>query len=254
MSKMQQRRLTRKQKRRLQNAGISVDQSKNNPSKNTLQISSISPLTENQKLVFNYFADDQNMLLHGVAGTGKSFLSLYLSIKQIIDGKSPYGKVVIVRSVVPTRDMGFLPGSSKDKSSIYEAPYTAICTELFGRGDAYALLCSKGYVEFISTSFVRGITFNDSIIIADEIQNMSSMELHSVITRVGKNCKILFCGDVNQDDLTSERKREVSGLKDFMKIIKKMESVSCVDFGLDDIVRGKFVKEYLTIRHQLGFS
>lgn len=249
---MQQRRLTRKEKRRLQNAGINDDKSKDGLSKNHLQIKSISPLTENQQLVFDYFADNQNILLHGVAGTGKSFLSLYLSIKQIIDGKSPYEKVVVVRSVVPTRDMGFLPGSNKDKSKVYEAPYSAICTELFGRGDAYTMLSSKGHLEFISTSFVRGTTFNDSIIIADEIQNMDLGELDSVITRIGKNCKILMCGDFRQSDFRRDSER--NGIIKFMSIIKQMKSFQFVDFNSNDIVRSQLVREYIITKDRMGIS
>jgi phosphate starvation-inducible PhoH-like protein len=248
---MQQRRLTRKEKRKLQNAGVN-DKNKDGLSKNTLQIKNITPLTNNQKLVFDYFSDNENILLHGVAGTGKSFLSLYLSIKQIIDGKSPYEKVIIVRSVVPTRDMGFLPGSNKDKSKVYEAPYTAICTELFGRSDAYTMLCNKGHLEFISTSFVRGTTFNDSIIIADEIQNMDLGELDSVITRIGKNCKILMCGDFRQSDF--RRENEKSGIIKFMSIIKQMKSFKFVDFNSDDIVRSSLVRDYIITKDRLGIS
>jgi len=249
---MQQRRLTRKEKRRLQNADSGNVKNGDSVSKNVLQIKNIAPLTENQKLVFNYFAEDKNILLHGVAGTGKSFLSLYLSIKQIIDGKSPYEKVVIVRSVVPTRDMGFLPGNNKDKSRVYEAPYTAICTELFGRSDAYASLCSRGHVEFISTSFVRGTTFNDSIVIADEIQNMDLGELDSVITRVGRNCKVLMCGDFRQSDFRRDVER--NGINKFMSIIKEMKLFEFVDFNSDDIVRSNLVREYIITKDRLGIS
>lgn len=249
---MQQRRLTRKEKRKLKQAGIDENVGHDYLFKHSFQIKSISPLTDNQRLVFDYFQEDNNILLHGVAGTGKSFLSLYLSLKQVLDGRSPYEKVVIVRSVVPTRDMGFLPGNNKEKSRVYEAPYTAICTELFGRGDAYANLCSKGFLEFISTSFVRGTTFNDSIIIADEIQNMDLGELDSVITRVGKNCKVLMCGDFRQSDFRRDNER--NGIIKFMSIIKAMRSFEFVDFGEDDIVRSALVKDYIITKDRLGIS
>ena len=123
----QQKRLTRKEKRKLRQAGLDENTGYDSLFKHTFQIKSIAPLTDNQRLAFDYFAADDNILLHGVAGTGKSFLSLYLSLKQVMEGKSPYEKVVLVRSVVPTRDMGFLPGNNKEKSRVYEAPYTAIC-------------------------------------------------------------------------------------------------------------------------------
>jgi hypothetical protein len=249
---MQQRRLTRKEKRKLRQAGIDEEVGHDYLFKHSFQIKSISPLTDNQRLAFEYFEEENNILLHGVAGTGKSFLSLYLALKQVLEGKSPYEKVVLVRSVVPTRDMGFLPGNNKEKSRVYEAPYTAICTELFGRGDAYANLCTKGFLEFISTSFVRGTTFNDCIIIADEIQNMDLGELDSVITRVGKNCKVLMCGDFRQSDFRREHER--SGIIKFMSIIKAMRSFEFVDFQEQDIVRSALVKDYIITKDRLGIS
>ena len=250
----QQKRLTRKEKRKLRQAGLDVDENVGQDFlfKHTFKIKNITPLTDNQRLVFDLFEEDRNILLHGVAGTGKSFLSLYLSLRQVMEGESKYDKVVIVRSVVPTRDMGFLPGNNKEKSRVYEAPYTAICSELFGRGDAYATLCSKGFVEFISTSFVRGTTFNDCIIVADEIQNMDLGELDTVITRIGKNCKLLMCGDFRQSDFRRDSER--SGIMKFMSIIKAMNSFEFVDFQEQDIVRSALVKDYIITKDRLGIS
>jgi phosphate starvation-inducible PhoH-like protein len=247
---MQQKRLTRKEKRKLKQAGIDENVGHDYLFKHTFQIKNIVPLTDNQRQAFEYFQQDSNILLHGVAGTGKSFLSLYLSLKQVLDGKSPYDKVVIVRSVVPTRDMGFLPGNNKEKSRVYEAPYTAICNEIFGRGDSYSSLSAKGVLEFISTSFVRGTTFNDCIIIADEIQNMDLGELDSVITRVGKNCKVLMCGDFRQSDFRRENER--SGIIKFMSIVKAMKSFKFIDFNENDIVRSALVKDYIITKDKLG--
>ena len=163
-----------------------------------------------------------------------------------------YRKVYIVRSVVPTRDMGFLPGSQKDKMKVYEAPYYDIASKLFQRGDAYEILKQKNNVEFISTSFLRGSTFDDCIILVDEVQNMSDQELHTVMTRVGENCKIIFCGDVKQDDLTSERKKEMSGLRTFMKIIERMDEFDFIEFEVSDIVRSELVKAYIIERDNQG--
>jgi phosphate starvation-inducible PhoH-like protein len=249
---MQHKRLTRKEKRKLRQAGIDENVGQDYLFKHTFQVKNILPLTDNQRQVFEYFEQDSNILLHGVAGTGKSFLSLYLSLKQVLDGKSRYEKVVIVRSVVPTRDMGFLPGNNKEKSRVYEAPYTAICSEIFNRSDAYTNLCAKGFVEFISTSFVRGTTFNDCIIVADEIQNMDLGELDSVITRVGKNCKVLMCGDFRQSDFRRENER--NGVVKFMSIVKAMRSFEFVDFNENDIVRSALVKDYIITKDRLGIS
>lgn len=249
---MQQKRLTRKEKRKLRQAGVDENIGHDYLFKHSFQIRDITPLTDNQRLVFDYYEEDNNILLHGVAGTGKSFLSLYLALKEVLAGKSEFEKVVLVRSVVPTRDMGFLPGNNKEKSRVYEAPYVAICTELFGRGDAYATLSSKGFLEFISTSFVRGTTFNDCIVIADEIQNMDLGELDSVITRVGRNCKVMMCGDFRQSDFRRDAER--NGILKFMSIVKAMRSFEFVDFNENDIVRSALVKDYIITKDRLGIS
>ena len=157
--------------------------------------------------------------------------------------------MVIVRSVVPTRDMGFLPGNQTEKAKVYEAPYYAIFSELFQRGDAYDVLKQKGAVQFMSTSFVRGITLRDCIVVIDEIQNMTASELHSVFTRVGENCKVLMAGDLKQNDLNG--KREMSGFADFIRIINKMKSFECIEFNRDDIVRSDLVKDYIITREIL---
>mgnify|MGYP003347600195 CR=1 FL=1 len=221
------KRLTRKERRLLRQQGKIVKANANSEKLN-FQLKHIEPLTGNQKLSFEAYHSNKNLMLHGIAGTGKSFISMYLGLNQILSESSQYKKLVIVRSVVPTRDMGFLPGNSKEKAKVYEAPYYAICTELFGRSDSYEYLKSKGLVEFISTSFIRGITLNDCIIVVDEIANMTLHELDSVITRVGKNCKIIFCGDFRQSDFT--REHEKNGLNDFMRILNKMRSFEYIDF------------------------
>ena len=241
-------RLTRKQRRLLrQNKVGELDNQKTE-----FVMKKIEPLTENQKLSFEYFDKGKNLMLHGIAGTGKSFISLYLALREIMDNKnSQYKKVIIVRSVVPTRDMGFLPGSNKEKAKVYEAPYYAICTELFGRGDAYDILKQRNMVDFISTSFIRGITLNNSIIVVDEMQNMSGHELDSVITRIGKNCKVIFSGDFRQSDFSKTTDKD--GLLQFMKIIQRMKAFAFVEFYQEDICRSALVKEYIILKDRIGF-
>lgn len=208
----------------------------------------VDPLTVNQERTFDMWDIGQNLLLVGTAGTGKSFLGTFFGMKSIIEDKQQT-KLAIVRSVVPTRDMGFLPGSNKEKSKVYEAPYYSIFSELFGRGDAYDYLKNKGVVEFMTTSFVRGITINDAIIMVDEIQNMTPSELHSVFTRIGKNCRVIFAGDIKQNDLNP--RREESGFKDFFKVIDRMKDFGVVEFTRDDIVRSSLVKSYIIAREDL---
>ena len=214
-----------------------------------LDLKYIHPMTENQRRTFNSFNQGQQLLLHGVAGTGKTFISLYLSLKELTE-QNTYDKVVIVRSVVPTRDMGFLPGSQKEKAKVYEAPYYSICSELFNRGDAYDIIKNKNYVEFISTSFIRGTTLSDCIIIVDECQNLNFHELDSIITRAGENCRIIFCGDFRQSDLI--RETEKKGINDFINVVNNMKSFDLIEFNESDIVRSDLVREYILSKLKHG--
>ena len=244
---MTEKRLTRKQRRILNQNGQT--QKNEDTLRLNFKLKQIEPLTENQRITFEKYNSGKNLLLHGIAGTGKSFLSIYLALQTILSESDRYKKLVIVRSVVPTRDMGFLPGNNREKTKVYEAPYYAICSELFERGDAYEYLKSKNIVDFISTSFIRGITLNNCIIVVDEIANMTLHELDSVITRVGKNCRVIFCGDFRQSDFSKEH--EKNGLIDFMKILNRMKSFEYVDFTENDIVRSSMVKEYIIAKDRL---
>ena len=206
-----------------------------------LSLAEIEPLTKNQ---LEAFESDKNLILHGIAGTGKTFISCYLAFDEMVKGG--YNNLVIIRSAVPTRDIGFLPGSEKEKASVYEEPYKEIALELFQRGDAYEILKTKGLVHFMTTSFVRGITLKDAVIMVDECQNMSFHELDSIITRVGTNCRVIFCGDFRQSDL------KTNGLESFMEILKNMGAFDFIDFEIKDIVRSEFVKDYIIAKTELG--
>jgi len=210
----------------------------------------ITPMTYAQKQVFESYNQGCNMMLHGCAGTGKTFISAYLAIRDImqkVDGKT---QLQIIRSVVPTRDMGFLPGSLAEKAKAYEAPYIPIFADLYGRGDAYEILKKKTKVNFETTSFIRGLTFDDAIIIVDEAQNLTFHELDSVITRIGDNSRIIFCGDFTQTDF--KWKDEQQGIVDFMRIISKMKSFDSIEFHRKDIVRSELVKDYICTKLDLG--
>jgi phosphate starvation-inducible PhoH-like protein len=246
-------RLTKRQKRILRQNG-EQDLLNNKPSFNSpnFNLKRVHPLTDNQKKTFDAFHSGKHLMLHGMAGTGKTFLSMYLAIKDLIGGTSEQEKIYVIRSVVPTRDMGFLPGSQKEKMKVYEAPYYAICSELFERGDAYDILKQKNAIEFMSTSFVRGTTLNNCYVIVDEINNMTFHELDSVITRIGKNCRVIFCGDFRQSDLSREQER--NGLKEFIKVIDRLSDFDYIDFLEADIVRSKLVKEYIIARQKLGLQ
>lgn len=217
---------------------------------NHFNLKEIQPLTHNQEDTFDFYHKGYNLMLHGYAGTGKTFISLYLALDDILKGIPNYEKIVIVRSVVPSRDMGFLPGSIKEKIQIYEEPYKEICDDLFGRGDGYDILKMKGFINFTTTSFLRGLTFNNSIVIVDECQNMVFQEIDTVMTRLGNNTKVIFCGDFRQTDLTKDN--EKAGIKTFMEIISGLNKFRHVEFDKDDIVRSGIVKDYIIQRTALG--
>ena len=206
-----------------------------------LEIQEIEPLTRNQLLAFE---SDKHLVLHGVAGTGKTFVGCYLAYDDM--AKKEYEKLVIIRSAVPTRDIGYLPGTLAEKTLVYEEPYKDIAIDIFGRGDAYQILKSKNLVHFMTTSYLRGITLRDAVILIDECQNMTFHELDSIITRVGTNCRVIFCGDFRQSDL------KTNGLESFMEILKNMGSFDFIDFEIKDIVRSEFVKDYIIAKTELG--
>ena len=205
------------------------------------ELREIEPLTRNQ---LKAFESTQNLVLHGLAGTGKTFISSYLAFDDM--AKGDFQKLIIIRSAVPTRDIGFLPGTEKEKSSVYEEPYKDISNDLFSRGDAYEILKQKNIVEFMTTSFIRGITLRDAVILIDECQNMSFHELDSIITRIGENCRVIFCGDFRQADLRS------NGLKDFFRVLERMHAFTFIEFEVEDIVRSDFVKQYIISKSSLN--
>ena len=213
------------------------------PTKFHFELKEIQPLTENQGRTFDAYDDGKNLLIHGFAGTGKTFISLYLALETILTNKTKYDKIIIVRSVVPSRDMGFLPGTIAEKAQVYEEPYKEICDTLFGRGDGYQILKLKNLIHFTTTSFLRGLTFNNAIVIVDEIQNMQFSEIDTVMTRLGDNSKVIFCGDFRQTDF--KRDEEKSGLFKFMQILGRMSNFEHIEFAQEDIVRSGIVKDYI---------
>jgi predicted ribonuclease YlaK len=219
-------------------------------------IKKIEPLTENQEKFFGSYSDDKNLVAYGVAGTGKTFITLYNALMDVLDTKTSYEKIYIVRSLVPTREIGFLPGDHEDKSDIYQIPYKNMVKYMFEMPDdnsfemLYANLKAQGTISFWSTSFIRGTTFDNAILIIDEFQNLNFHELDSIITRVGENSKIHFCGDATQTDLVKTHER--NGIVDFMRIINQMPSFDTIEFQPEDICRSGLVKEYIVAKHELG--
>ena len=218
----------------------------------------VKPITDNQKLVFEEYKKGQNLFLHGAAGTGKTFVSLYLALQDVLDPSTPYECVYIVRSAVPTREIGFLPGDEEDKTALFQVPYQNMVQFMFEQASdsAFSMLYDRlkvqGSVMFLTTSFLRGITLDNAIIIVDECQNLNFHELDTIITRVGQDSKIFFCGDFGQSDLT--RMNEKNGLMDFLQILQEMQEFNCTEFDIGDIVRSGFVRSYLIQKTKLGMG
>jgi phosphate starvation-inducible protein PhoH len=208
-------------------------------------LKTFEPLTDNQKLFFDACkGGDYFVALHGVAGTGKTFIALYKALEEVLDKSNTFNKIIIVRSAVPSREVGHLPGDLDEKTEIYRQPYQQICHTLFGRSDAYQRLEEQGHIEFISTSFIRGMSFDDAIIIVDEMQNLTYEEIDTVMTRVGYRSKIIWCGDYRQTDL-NKKKNDMSGILKFFDIASHMKAFTRIEFTPDDIVRSSLVKDYI---------
>ena len=218
----------------------------------------VNPITENQQLFFYQWGEGKNLFAYGAAGTGKTFIALYLALKDVMDEETPYDKVYIVRSLVSTREIGFLPGTHEDKSELYQVPYKNMVRNMFQMPDQmsfdmlYDNLKNQETISFWSTSFLRGTTLDDAIIIVDESQNLNFHELDSIITRVGQDSKIVFCGDINQSDL--QRTNERNGILDFQRILENMEEFTGIEFGVGDIGRSGLVKSYLISKMSLALS
>jgi len=223
---------------------------------NTDMMRDIEPLTQNQRILFEAYENNKNLVAYGCAGTGKTFITLYNALQDVLDPTSSYEKIYIVRSLVATREIGFLPGDHEDKSSLYQIPYKHMVKYMFELPTEadfqmlYGNLKTQGTIDFWSTSFIRGTTLDKAIIIVDEFQNLNYHELDSIITRVGENSKIMFCGDATQTDLLKQNER--NGIHDFMRILRSMPSVDIVEFGVEDIVRSGLVKEYILAKLELN--
>ena len=236
--------------------GLTAKQMKRKKPLNTDLMRDIEPLTDNQQVLFNAYESGKHLVAYGCAGTGKTFITLYNALRDVLDQNTPYEKIFIVRSLVATREIGFLPGDHEDKSYLYQIPYKDMVKYMFELPTEadfemlYGNLKSQGTVDFLSTSFIRGTTFDKAIILVDEFQNLNYHELDSIMTRVGADSKIMFCGDATQTDLV--KTNEKNGIIDFMKILRIMSSMDIIEFGVEDIVRSGLVKEYLLAKLEIG--
>ena len=236
--------------------GLTAKQMKRKKPINADMLRDIDPLTENQQKLFESYSEGKNIIAYGAAGTGKTFITLYNALCDVLDPSTPYEKIYIVRSLVSTREIGFLPGDHEDKSFLYQIPYKNMVKYMFELPSAadfemlYGNLKAQETISFWSTSFIRGTTFDRAIIIVDEFQNLNFHELDSIMTRVGENTKIMFCGDATQSDLIKQNER--NGIVDFMRVLRLMSSVDIIEFGVEDIVRSGLVKEFILAKMELN--
>ena len=236
--------------------GLTTKQMKRKKPIGNTYLLDIEPITDNQKKLFDSYADGKHLVAYGTAGTGKTFISLYNALADVLDETTPYERIYLVRSLVSTREIGFLPGDHEDKADIYQIPYKNMVKYMFQMPtDAdfemlYGNLKAQETIKFWSTSFIRGTTLDNAIVIVDEFQNLNFHELDSIITRVGENSRIIFCGDASQTDLVKTNDR--NGIHDFLNILRKMPSFDIIEYGIDDIVRSGLVKEYIISKLEVG--
>ena len=236
--------------------GLTAKQMKRKKPLNSDYLIGIDSLTDSQKRLFDSYKEGKHIVAYGCAGTGKTFITLYNALKDVLSENTPYERIYLVRSLVATREIGFLPGDHEDKSDIYQVPYKHMVKYMFQMpSDAdfemlYGNLRAQETIKFWSTSFLRGTTLDNAIVIVDEFQNLNFHELDSIITRIGENSKIMFCGDASQTDLVKTNDR--NGIVDFMNILRKMPSFDIIEFGINDIVRSGLVKEYIIAKLDIG--
>ena len=236
--------------------GLTTKQMKRKKPIGNTYLLDIEPITDNQKKLFDSYADGKHLVAYGTAGTGKTFISLYNALADVLDETTPYERIYLVRSLVSTREIGFLPGDHEDKADIYQIPYKNMVKYMFQMPtDAdfemlYGNLKAQESIKFWSTSFIRGTTLDNAIVIVDEFQNLNFHELDSIITRIGENSRIIFCGDASQTDLVKTNDR--NGIHDFLNILRKMPSFDIIEFGINDIVRSGLVKEYIIAKLDIG--
>ena len=236
--------------------GLTTKQMKRKKPIGNTYLLDIEPITDNHKKLFDSYADGKHLVAYGTAGTGKTFISLYNALADVLDETTPYERIYLVRSLVSTREIGFLPGDHEDKADIYQIPYKNMVKYMFQMPtDAdfemlYGNLKAQETIKFWSTSFIRGTTLDNAIVIVDEFQNLNFHELDSIITRVGENSRIVFCGDASQSDLVKTNDR--NGIHDFLNILRKMPSFDIIEYGIDDIVRSGLVKEYIIAKLEIG--
>jgi len=236
--------------------GLTTKQMKRKKPIGNTYLLDIEPITDNQKKLFDSYAEGKHLVAYGTAGTGKTFISLYNALADVLDETTPYERIYLVRSLVSTREIGFLPGDHEDKADIYQIPYKNMVKYMFQMPtDAdfemlYGNLKAQETIKFWSTSFIRGTTLDNAIVIVDEFQNLNFHELDSIITRIGENSRIIFCGDASQSDLVKTNDR--NGIHDFLNILRKMPSFDIIEYGIDDIVRSGLVKEYIIAKLDIG--
>jgi phosphate starvation-inducible protein PhoH len=225
--------------------GRAIDEGPSKKKWSIHDLRSIKPLTTTQSDFFRAFFEGYQIIAYGSAGTGKSYIGLFLALSELLRDDSKQNRIIIVRSAVPTRDIGFMPGTLDEKIMFYETPYRDIMSDLVGKATTYDDMKAAGLVEFVTTSYVRGVSWNNAIVLIDESQNMTRQEINSIMTRIGKNTRVIALGDMTQTDL-NRKKGDDSGMTWFLNVAQSMPEFSLIQFSVHDIVRSNFVKSWIT--------
>lgn len=231
----------------LRQNGIAYEEGPKRKTWSIHDLRTIKPLTSTQEDMFHAWFNGKNIAAYGSAGTGKTFLALYLALTEVLSQRQ--SRIVLVRSAVPTREIGYLPGSLEEKIAFYELPYHDILKELVDRSSTYKDMKDSGLIDFLTTSFLRGLTWDNCIVVIDEGQNMTFHEIDSIMTRLGENTRVIFTGDLAQSDLDG-KKNGVCGMSKFLKATGNMESFELVRFTVHDIVRSNLVKSWIMASEQ----
>lgn len=190
-----------------------------------------SPQTPEQKEAAQLFRTHDLLFLLGCAGSGKTHCAISLALQSIKQGH--HKKLIFVRPLVEAGEkVGFLPGELNEKVQPYLGPLNHILSKV-------AFNIPKGIVEIQTLAFMRGLTFDDCVIVADESQNMSTSQLKLLLTRMGKNCKVLVCGDQDQSDIHGRG----DDLLDVAEKLEDVQGVVIIDFYEDGILRHPLVRE-----------
>ena len=215
-------------------------------------VNNFAPKTSNQNLFYNIIGDDETQLIlcHGIAGTGKTYVSVYKALQDVLRRGTPYKKLIIINPTVDVGNedkLGFLPGELSAKIQQYNESTFTILDKIIGKARATKMI-SDGKLEIGVLNFLRGVNLENCYVILDEAQNVSPMQIKTLMTRISDNCKMIIQGDMSQCDkykTNGATNYEKSGFYDVWFRLKGVKGVYHMAFNREDCVRHPLVKRIL---------